>query len=208
MEAKGIGRAVASIGLLACVAGVALLFFFYYTMAGLIDDMHESAAGQVDGTISVLEEARSAAASVEDSAGALTSSLSNASAGIESAAGALYDMGDAIEEVASGLAGIPLMPYDAVAPLYDTAGGIKDTSDYLYASAGGMEGSAGEMQNATSSLGGVSAEIGSAISELRDAKEDIGGMRDTAKGGLLLGSSLLAMLFVVNGVSFYLYLKG
>lgn len=202
-----IEKIISGVGMACSLLGIGMVLFFYLMAASFIEQMHSLSVSQIDSTIGVLEGSMDVISSTEGSVQSLAASIANASAGVGSAAGAIGGMGDAVDGMANGLAAIPLMPYDAVYPLYSTADGLRGTGEYLEESAAGLEESAGEMGSSALGLGEVKSQITSSIRDLESTKGGIGIMRAAAQGATLFGCLLVSLIFITNLMSFYLQFR-
>lgn len=209
MEAKvALGKIAAAGGIFVGVFGILATIWFYFTIGGVIDGIRDSALAQARSLDSILMNAELTVGYAEDTVESFSAFAGNTSSALGSYSEALYGMGQAVENAASGLGLVPLMPGDAVSGLMRTGADIKEA-------AAGMEGtsqSAKEVgdsaSSATFSLSEIREEIGNARESIAQTERQINEMHSQAKLALLVLSILMAALFCLNIMVFAGQLKG
>jgi len=206
-EKSSLDKLIAYVGILVSVFGILFVGYFFLTFSSFIDTIHQSATSQVDSGIAILMDAKGIVSSTADSIDSLTSFAGNASTALNQSADAMEGVGTAIDSLASSLGSIPYMSAGTTAPLYSAASGMDDTADSMRETAGSMANVSG---NAISTAAGVQSledDIDGNVASLEGTRRQLDEMHSTAKIGLILGSALVALLFVLNGLSFYRQLR-
>ena len=197
------GNLVPALGLVASAAGIIVTIAFYFMLAGLLDSIHSTTMDQVDGTIAILEDTKTITTSAANSVNSFGGFIMNASDSIDYTAVALQQMGSATYSLAAGVAAIPYMPYEVVAPMYDTANDMNAAADSLSGTSESMEESSEDMLATALGITALNDDLDSTISDLEKTRADIVSIHETAQLGLLLGSLVMLLMFAVNGLSFW-----
>ena len=205
-KSEGAGRKgsfVPVFGLVASVAGIIVTIAFYFMLSGLLGSINSTMLGQVDGTIAIVEDTKAVTTSAAESVNSFGNFILNASESIDYTAVALEQMGSATYGLAAGVAAIPYMPYEVVAPMYATAGDMDAAADSLSGTSESMEESSEDMLATALGITALNDDLDSTISDLEKTRADIVSIHDTAQLGLLLGTLMVLLMFAVNGLSFW-----
>jgi len=204
---SSLDKAIAYVGILVGIAGIALTLWLFFVFDGLLDSLHQTSISQVDAVISVLHDSvdivNYSAASI-DSLGAFAS---NTSIALQYSADALDGMSTAVTGLADSIGSIPYMPSGTVAPLYDTSADISETADSIETTAASMQTASGDVLSATLGLQLLQADIEGSIEGMEKTKDDLDSIHFTAKTGLTLATVLLVLVFALNSLMFYQQLK-
>lgn len=197
------GNLVPVLGLAASAAGMTVTIAFYFMLAGLLGSINSTMLDQVDGTIAILEDTKAVTISAADSVNSFGNFIMNASSSIDYTAAALGQMGAATYGLAAGVAAIPYMPYEVVAPMYATASDMDAAADSLSGTSESMEDSSNDMLSTALGITALNDDLDSTISDLGKTRADLVAIHETAQLGLLLGTLVVLLMFVVNGLSFW-----
>jgi|GEM_PF-2803233 len=208
MEAKGaLVKIAAAGGAFLGLLGIVATIWLYFTLGGVIDGMRDSALAQTRSLDNLLMNAELAVGHAEDTVGSFSAFAGNASSTLDSYSDALYGMGRAVEDAASGLGMVPLIPAEAVSGLRQTGMEMKEAA----AGMGGTSQSAKDVgesaSSASSSLSEIREEIGNARAGVADTERQINEMHSQTKLALLVLSTLMIGLFALNMMAFLLQLR-
>ncbi len=206
-EKTGLDKAISYVGISISVVGVLLTVFFFLIFNGLIDGVHEAAIAQVDSAISIMRDLGVVVEGTADSVDSFSSFAQNASGAMDETAGAVEGMGTAMNALASGISSIPYMPGEATSALYASAEQIEGTAEYMRETSNSMQ---NVSENAVSTAMGVQqlkADVQNNIAAWEQTRKQINDMYATAKIGLILGTVLIVLIFVLTALSFYRQLR-
>lgn len=202
-----VDRIISYVGVAASVVGIVLTIWFFTIFSGLLDAVHETSIAQVDSAISIFNESLVIVSSTAASVDSLGQFASNTSMTLFYSADALEGMADATSSFASSIGSIPLVPREAVNPLYDTASQMQETANSLDETAASMETASGDVLSATLGLQALEQSIGNSIYNMEKTRQQLDSMHSTAKTGLILMTILVVLLFTMSALSFYRQLK-
>ncbi len=201
-------RLISYAGIIASIAGIALAVWFFTVFNGLLDAVHETSIAQVDSAISIFNDSLTIVSATSESVDSLGSFTTNTSATIQYSAEALEGMADATGSFASSLGSLPLVPREAVAPLYDTASQMEEAAGSLEETASSMETASGDVLSAALGIQALEQSIEESMYGMEQTKEQMDSMHATAKTGLVLMTVLVIALFVLTGLSYYRQIRG
>lgn len=210
MAEKGssLDKAIAYVGLGVSVVGILLALWFLFVFNGLLDAVHETSIDQVDAVIAMMGDTLMIVNSTANSIDSFSEFAVDGAETLDYSAEAVGGLADAAEGLAASLASIPLMPSDAVAPLYSTATELRTTADSMEKSAESMGEFSGETLSAALGVESLKENIQGSKRDMEATKRKLDEIHLTAKTGLFLGTVLLVLLFALNGLTFYRQLKG
>lgn len=209
MEGKEIlWKIVAAGGIFIGIAGILATIWFYFTLGGVIDGMRDSALAQTRSLDNILVNAGLTVGYAEETVNSFASFAGNTSVTLGSYSDALYGMGQAVEDTASGLAMVPLMPGDAVSGLRQTGTDMKDAAGSMGQTSESAKDVGDSASSATFSLSEIRGEIDNARASVAETERQINDMHAKSKLALLVLSVLMMALFSLNILMFYGQLKG
>jgi len=203
MEAKeALGKIVAAGGIFIGIAGIIATIWFYFTLGGVIDGMRDSALAQTRSLDNILLNAGLTVGYAEDTMNSFSAFAGNTSSTLGSYSDALYGMGQAVEDTASGLAMVPLMPADAVSGLRQTGTDMKDAAGDMGQTSQSAKDVGDSASSAKFSLSEIRGEIDDARASVADTERQINEMHSQSKLALLVLSILMIALFSLNLLMF------
>ena len=199
MEAKEIlGKIVAAGGTFVGILGILATIWFYFTLGGVIDGIRDNALAQTRSLDSILMNAELTVGHAEDTVNSFSAFAGNTSSTLDSYSTALYGMGQAVEDTASGLGLVPLMPGDAVSGLRQTGSDMKEAAAGMGETSQSAKDVGDSASSATFSLSEIRGEIGNARAGIADTEGQINEMHSQSKLALLVLSILMIGLFSLN----------
>lgn len=206
-EKSGLDKAISYVGILVSVVGIALTLFFFLIFNGLIDGIHTSAIAQVDSAIAIMGDVQVIVEGTANSVDSFNSFAQNSSGAMDETADAVEAMATAMDALASGIGSIPYMPSEATGALEDSASQIEDTAEYMRETSNSMQNVSGNALSTAVGMQQLKEDVNSNIASLQQTRKQIEDMYGTAKLGLVLGTILLVMIFVLTALSFYRQLR-
>lgn len=204
MEGKELlGKIVAAGGIFIGIAGIIATIWFYFTLGGVIDGMRDSALAQTRSLDNILMNAGLTVGYAEETVNSFASFAGNTSATLDSYSNVLYGMGQAVEDTASGLAMVPLMPSDAVSGLRQTGTDMKESAGEMGQTSQSAKDVGDSASSATFSLSEIKGEIEDARASVAETERNINEMHSQSKLALLVLSILMIALFCLNILMFY-----
>ncbi len=209
MEGKELlGKIVAAGGIFIGIAGIIATIWFYFTLGGVIDGIRDSALAQTRSLDNILMNAGLTVGYAEDTVNSFASFAGNTSSTLDSYSNVLYGMGQAVEDTASGLAMVPLMPSDAVSGLRQTGTDMKESAGEMGQTSQSAKDVGDSASSATLSLSGIKDEISNARASVAETERNINEMHSQSKLALLVLSILMIALFCLNTLMFYGQMRG
>ncbi len=206
-EKSGLDKAISYVGILVSVVGILLTVFFFFILNGLIDGIHSSAIAEVDSAIGIMQDVGVIVDGTANSVDSFSSFAQNASGAMNETASAVEGMSTAMNALATGVSSIPLMPGDVSGALHDSASQIRDTADYMKETSFSMQNVSGNAISTATGVQQLKEDVHTNIAALEQAKRQIDDMHTTAQIALILGTVLIVLVFILNGMNFYKQLK-
>jgi hypothetical protein len=200
-------KVICYLGMLVGVSGIVFSIYMFLALGDAVDALRESATGQVDSAIVILNDAHGIVSATAGSMDSLTAFAKNSSLALGQSADSLDSMGSAVSSLAASISLIPYMPGEASASLESAADGLSQTAKDMKGTAASMQSAS---DNALATMTGVSAmeeDISGSIQSLHETKMRIDGIHATVRLGLLIGTILAVLMFALNGLSFYRQLR-
>lgn len=203
MEAKEmLGKIVAACGVFIGIAGILATIWFYFTLGGVIDGIRDSALAQTRSLDNILMNAGLTVDYAEDTVNSFASFAGNTSSTLDSYSEALYGMGQAMEDTASGLGMVPLMPSGAISGLRQTGSDMKEAAAGMGQTSQSAKDVGDSASSATFSLSEIKGEIENARASITDTEMQINEMHSQSRLALLVLSILMIALFSLNILMF------
>ena len=192
------GRIVAAGGIFVGIVGILATIWFYFTLGGVIDGIRDSALAQTRSLDNILMNAELTVGYAEDTVNSFSAFAGNTSSTLDAYSDALYGMGQAVEDTASGLGLVPLMPGDAVSGLRQTGEDMKDAAAGMGETSQSAKDVGDSASSATFSLSEIRGEISNARAGIVDTERQINEMHSQSRLALLVLSILMIGLFSLN----------